>query len=89
MEGESLSPPRPRYTNGRRFELEQVPALLLPAVAPGKRDYSVRGVNPISGDAAHFDKDWGFYKFMLDRRTGINLYLQPEVGGGDGVILLG
>ncbi|KAL9636444.1 MAG: hypothetical protein Q9204_002262 [Flavoplaca sp. TL-2023a] len=88
VEREPTSSSRRTYLTRARFEPEQIPTLLFPAIESSKTDRHTRVVDPTEGEAEHFDKDWGFGKFTLGRRAGVYLYPHPQVGGGDGVIVV-
>ncbi len=88
VEGEPNSSARRRWINDRRFEPEQIPVLLFPALTPGREEEQPNRVADPAPGAADFDKEWGFGKFTLDRRAGLYLFPHPEAGAGDGVIVL-
>ncbi|KAL8887508.1 MAG: hypothetical protein Q9215_004930 [Flavoplaca cf. flavocitrina] len=88
VENEPTSSSRRTYLTRARFEPEQIPSLLFPAIEPSKTDRHTRVVDPTEGEADDFDRDWGFGKFTLGRRAGVYLYPHPEVGGGDGVVVV-
>ena len=88
VEREPTSSSRRTYLTRARSEPEQIPTLLFPAIEYSKMDRHTKVVDPTEGEAEHFDKDWGFGKFTLERRAGVYLYPHPEVGVGDGVVVV-
>ncbi|KAL8881186.1 MAG: hypothetical protein Q9192_007851 [Flavoplaca navasiana] len=88
VEGEEPESARRMYIQRHRFEPGQIPTLLFPAIESSKTDRHTRVVDPTEGEAEHFDTDWGFGKFTLGRRVGVYLYPHPEMGGGDGVVVV-
>ncbi|KAL8688562.1 MAG: hypothetical protein Q9218_005560 [Villophora microphyllina] len=87
---EPLDSRRRQYLSRRRFEQEEIPVPIFPAIrySAERQGEAVRVPPNPAPPAEAFDQEWGFGKSTFDRLARVYLNPQEEVGSGDTVVVL-